>query len=138
VLLFPYILDIFLTVIASGELKVRNSGTYEAKIEEVHSGDDFILLVNLGIDGLFKRVRARLLGVDAPNAYKAGADTEAGRIREEIRRMLGGRCHIEIISEGKGGWIVRMHATTEGGERICVNDLLKDRGYVYTPVKQEA
>jgi hypothetical protein len=105
--------------------------TYCAKVEEVHSADDYILLVNLGVDGLFKRVRVRLAGVDTPNAYKASADTEAGKVRDECKKILSNRCRIEVVSEGKGGWIVRMYTHETDTEVICINDLLCSRGYVY-------
>lgn len=111
---------------------MKETKTYEAKIEEVHSGDDFILLVDLGVDGLYKRVRARLHGVDAPNAYKAGPGTEAGIVRDEVKNMLGGRCRVDVVSEGKGGWVVRLHTHTVTGF-VCINDVLRDKGYVYNP-----
>lgn len=111
-----------------------NTGrTYSAKVEEVHSGDDFVLLIDLGVDGLYKRTRCRLHGVDAPNAYRAKSDTEAGLVRDEVKRLVStaGRCHVELISEGKGGWIVRMTLNGPSGEDFCLNTLLRDRGYVY-------
>lgn len=104
---------------------------YEAKVEEVHSGDDFVLLVNLGVDGLFKRTRVRLHGVDAPNAYKAGPDTEAGKVRDEIRKRIGSRCLIELVAEGKGGWIVDMTVFDTDNQPIHLNKSLRDKGYVY-------
>lgn len=106
---------------------------FEARVEEVHSGDDFILLVNLGVDGLFKRTRVRLHGVDAPNAYKAGPDTEAGRVRDEIRKRIGSRCLVELIAEGKGGWIVNMTVFDSNNQPMCLNKSLQERGYVYAP-----
>lgn len=102
-------------------------------MEEVHSGDDFILLVNLGVDGLFKRTRVRLHGVDAPNAYKAGPETEAGKVRDEIRKRIGSRCMIELITEGKGGWIVNMTLFDAQNQPTCLNKILQERGYVYRP-----
>lgn len=105
---------------------------YAVRVEEVHSGDDFIVLVDLGVDGLYKRTRVRLHGVDAPNAYKAKPDTEAGQIRDEVKRLVSGKCFIEVVSEGKGGWIVIMHVQvgTET-ETTSLNEYLAGRGYVY-------
>lgn len=113
---------------------------YEARVEEVHSGDDFILLVNLGVDGLFKRTRVRLHGVDAPNAYKAGPDTEARKVRDEVRRTvgIGAKCLIELVTEGKGGWIVNMTVFDAGNHPVCLNTSLRERGYVYTPPTSRA
>lgn len=110
---------------------------FNAKVEEVHSGDDFILLIDLGVDGLFKRTRCRLHGVDAPNAYKAKVDTEAGRVRDEVKRLVAsGRCLVELVSEGKGGWIVHMHVIDSNGELLDLNGTLRDRGYVYSPSQE--
>lgn len=114
---------------------MKNGRIYEAKVEEVHSGDDFIVMVNLGIDGLFKRTRVRLYGVDAPNAYKAKADTDAGRVREEAKLLVGGKCLLEVVSEGKGGWIVNMTVFDTSNQPICLNTLMRDRGYVYNVTK---
>lgn len=105
---------------------------FSVKVEEVHSGDDFIFLIDLGVDGLFKKTRCRLHGVDAPNAYKAKADTEAGVVRDEVRKLVAsGRCSIELVSEGKGGWIVRLFVADIDGSVVCINDILRDRGYIY-------
>lgn len=114
---------------------MKNGRLYEARVEEVHSGDDFILLVNLGVDGLFKRTRVRLHGVDAPNAYKAGPDTEAGRIRDEIRKRIGTKCIVELVTEGKGGWVVVMTVFDADNQPLCLNTSLRERGYVYPSTK---
>ncbi len=115
---------------------MKNGRLFEAKVEEVHSGDDFILLVNIGVDGLFKRTRVRLHGVDAPNAYKAKPETEAGRVRDEVKKLIGSRCLIDLVSEGKGGWIVTMTVFDDDNQPMCLNNILRDRGYVYSPSKQ--
>lgn len=120
-------------MIARDQVKI-----YCAKVEEVHSADDYILLVNLGVDGLFKRVRVRLMGVDAPNAYKTSVDSEASVLREECRRLLSGRCSIEVVSEGKGGWIVKMFTHEPDTTRLCLNDILRARGYTYNSARKES
>src|SRR5690606_1032190 len=96
---------------------------YKVIVEEVHSADDFILLVDLGVDGLYKRTRARLHGVDAPNAYKVRADTDAGRLRDEVKRMLASApCEVAIVSEGRGGWLVELYMHSSAtGEIVHVN-----------------
>lgn len=134
-LLCVVLADIFLTSDTQRGREVQERRVYDAKIEEVHSGDDFILMVELGVDNLYKRVRTRLHGVDAPNAYKATPDTEAGIVRDEVRGMVAhGKCRIAVISEGKGGWVVRLYVSTGDGE-TCVNDVLREKGYVFTPQK---
>ncbi len=114
---------------------MKTGRIFEAKVEEVHSGDDFILLVNLGVDGLFKKTRVRLHGVDAPNAYKAKPETEAGRVRDEVKKLIGNKCLVELISEGKGGWIVVMTVFDTSNQPMCLNTALRERGYVYSPSK---
>lgn len=111
---------------------MQTGRVFAVKVEEVHSGDDFVFLVDLGVDGLFKKTRCRLHGVDAPNAYKAKADTEAGVVRDEVRKVVAsGRCSVELVSEGKGGWIVKLYVADIDGETVCVNDMLRERGYIY-------
>ncbi len=108
--------------------------SYVVSVEEVHSGDDLVVMANLGIDGLHKRVRVRLHGVDTPNAYKAKIGTEAGILRDEIKRLTSGKCRVDVIAEGKGGWLVTLHAFVSDDkhhEEVNINELLKSRGYVY-------
>lgn len=114
---------------------VKTSRIFEAKVEEVHSGDDFILMVNLGIDGLHKRTRARLHGVDAPNAYKSRPETEAGKVRDEVKRLVGEKCLVELVAEGKGGWIVDMTIFDSANQPVNLNTLLQARGYIYVAHK---
>lgn len=109
----------------------RDHKHYEAIVEEVHSGDDLVLLVDLGIDGLHKRVRARLRGVDTPSAFRARENTLAGEVRELVKAWVGnGRCSILLHSQGKGGWLITLLVATDGQVRN-VNDMLIERGYVY-------
>ena len=106
--------------------------SYCVTVEEVHSGDDLIGMVELGIDKLFKRVRLRLQGVDTPNAYKAKTATEAGLLRDEVRKLTSGKCRVEVVSEGKGGWLVVLFAEDQKTKsEINVNELLMERGFVY-------
>lgn len=113
---------------------------YEVAVEEVHSGDDLVLLVNLGVDGLYKRVRARLRGVDTPSAFKAAKGTEAGSIRDTLRSLVGkGKCSIQLHSQGKGGWLVTLLVSNKDGSGVMnVNELMIAKGYVYNGKSQEA
>jgi hypothetical protein len=106
--------------------------TYDVTVEEVYSGDDLILMVDLGVGGLFRRVRARLLGVDTPSAFRASGDTEAGEVRSLLRKtVMQGKCSVELHAEGKGGWLVTLFV--EGVEGVTnINDMMKSLGYVYT------
>jgi hypothetical protein len=105
---------------------------YKAVVEKVHSGDDLILMVDLGVDSLYKRVRARLQGVDTPDAYKANAETEAGRIRERVRRLVSHKhCIVDVHTTGKGGWVVTLYVALDNEELMNVNDVLRAMGFVY-------
>lgn len=108
-----------------------HTGTlYSATVEAVHSGDDLVLLVDLGVDGLFKKVRVRLHGVDTPDAFKAGADTAAGTVRDDVRKLLGGSCRVGIVAQARGVWIVKVYIKGD----VCLNDLLISRGYAHTNI----
>lgn len=107
-------------------------GEYLATVEEVRSGDDLMLMVDLGLDDLYKRVRVRLRGVDTPDAYKAGPETDAGKIREEVRKLTRNKCRIVVSGKNRSGWIVDLHYTPhEGQANGCLNDMLIARGYIY-------
>lgn len=114
---------------------------FEVTVEEVHSGDDVVLFVNLGIDNLYKRVRARLRGVDTPSAFKAKASSEAGTVRELVREVTAkGRCSAIVHSQGKGGWLITlsvMHRSEVGEVTTNVNELLVSRGYVYKAAREQ-
>lgn len=105
--------------------------SFAVTVEEVHSGDDIVVMADLGIDKLYKKVRVRLHGVDTPNAYKAKLDSVAGSLRDEVKKITQDRkCRIELVAEGKGGWLGILYVPN-GAEEINVNELLRSRGYVY-------
>ena len=104
---------------------------YAVSVEEVRSGDDLILLVDLGTDNLFKKVRARLRGVDTPDAYKAGPDTDAGKIREEVRKLTRNKCEINVSARNPTSWIVELFLVDKESARLSLNQFLIERGFVY-------
>jgi hypothetical protein len=93
------------------------------------------------VDNLYKRVRARLRGVDTPSAFKAKATSEAGTVRELVRELTSkGRCHAVVHSQGKGGWLITLivtHRSTLGESTTNINDLLIARGYVFKTGKEQ-
>lgn len=104
---------------------------YEARVINVVSGDDLILMIDLGIDDLFKKKRVRLFNVDTPDAFRAGDDTPAGQVRNDIRKLTRSKdCEIEVHSQGRGGWIVTLYVK-DGNKLINVNELLRKRGFVF-------
>jgi len=112
--------------------------SYYCEVREVISGDDLILLVDLNIDDLYKRVRARLMGVDTPSAYKQDEDAEAGRVRGEVRKMTRNRrCRINVYSQGRGGWLVTLFIVHPDNTEVEINKVLRDMGFVYAPNKEK-
>ncbi len=112
---------------------LTNRRRYACVVIEVHSGDDLIVLVDLGIDDLYKRTRIRLAGCDTPDAYQKAVDTTAGRVREKVRRLVAGRpCQIDVHSQGRGGWKVTLWTATEDSEDLLnVNKVLVDDGFIF-------
>ena len=108
-----------------------------AEVKEVHSGDDLILLVDLGIDGLFKKVRTRLAGVDTPDAYRSDGTTEAGKVRDYVKAIVKSRrCYIEVHGERRNSWLVTLFVE-EDGKLSCLNKVLMDQGFVYDNPKSQ-
>lgn len=105
---------------------------YRVDVIEVRSGDDLLLMVDLGIEGLHKKVRARLHGVDTPDAYKALPKTEAGEVRKYVQQLTRHKkCCIDVHDIVSGGWKVSLYlGATKSSE--CLNDILIDKGYVYS------
>lgn len=113
---------------------VSVQNTYDAEVVEVHSGDDLVLMVDLGVEGLYKKVRARLRHVDTPDAYKEDPSTEAGRIRDSVRTMVKDRrCRVLVHSSPKSGWKVTLFILSPDGpaEGINLNEHLIRQGYIF-------
>lgn len=108
---------------------------YKVVVGEVHSGDDLIVSVDLGFDGVSKQVRVRLRGVDTPDAHRASPDTEAGKVREWlVSRLSDSRCYIRKHHARKTGWLVTLYATEGGGragDYSNVNEELIQQGYIF-------
>jgi len=113
---------------------------FDVVVNEVHSGDDLIVTVDLGVAGLFKKVRARLKGVDVPSAHRLTKDTEAGKLRDELKEIIKkGNCRILLHNELKGGWLITLYVSiVDSTESIDVNKYFMDKGYVYSaPLLQQ-
>lgn len=104
---------------------------YTCEVRDVFSGDDLVVLVDLGVEDLWKKQRVRLHGVDTPNAVHADEDTEAGRVRKHIRQLARNKRGIlTVISQNRGSWVcVVVIESAEGA--INLNELLKSQGYVF-------
>lgn len=112
--------------------------SYHCKVMEVISGDDLIVLVDLNIDDLFKRVRARLRGVDTPSAYKENPDSTGGKVRADVHKLTKSKqCRIDVHSQGRGGWVVTLFIVQADGTEVQLNSALREQGFVYQP-RQES
>lgn len=111
---------------------------YEGEVVEVFSGDDMIVMIDLGVEGLHKKQRVRLFGVDAPNAMNAGPGTDAGRVRSHVKNLCKNRkIHLEIVSRSIKSWVAKV--SIQGGEvPYDLNADLVAQGYEYKREKQNA
>lgn len=113
---------------------INGEQVYEAEVKEVHSGDDLMLMVNLGIDGLYKRVRGRLSGVDTPDAYKADRDSEAGKVRQTVRELVNNkRCRIVVQDQNRSSWKVTLFIMegSDPSKYVNLNEQLMGMGYIF-------
>jgi hypothetical protein len=112
--------------------KLLPSRLFTGEAKEVFSGDDLILLIDLGMDDLWKRKRVRLHGVDTPNAVNQGPETEAGKLRTYVRELVKNkRLHITPVSQNGNSMVAIIEIEREG-ERFNLNDDLIARGYKFT------
>ena len=107
------------------------TATYTGMVREVISGDDLIILVDLGVEGLWVQRRVRLLGVDTPDARHKSYGTEAGRIRDRVKSLVKNRTvalAADVSPSGK--WVATVYFETDKGT-CSLNELLISEGYVY-------
>lgn len=110
---------------------------YPCEVRDVYSGDDLIVLVDLGVESLWKRVRVRLLGVDTPNAVNAGEDTDAGRVRREVRTLVRGKRGLfTVSSKSNNSWVGTLIVETPGAPSgvTNLNEHLINQGFVFKRV----
>lgn len=104
---------------------------YEAEVKEVFSGDDLILMIDLGVDNLHKRARVRLHGVDTPSAIRAGADTEAGKVRAYVRNLIRDkRVTLTVVSRAENSWVGIIEYEVSG-TLFNLNDDLMAQGFKF-------
>lgn len=108
--------------------------TYACEVREVFSGDDLVVFVDLGVEGLWRRQRVRLLGVDTPNAINAAEGTDAGRVRSMVKKIARGKRGILTVhSKNLTSWVgsLTIESSTAEGGVIDLNQLLITQGYVF-------
>lgn len=104
---------------------------YNAKVEEVFSGDDLVLMIDLATENLFLRQRVRLHGVATPSAVNASPDTEAGKLRSYVRNLTRDRpARLRVLSRIGGSWVGILIISTRDGD-INLNDELIAQGFQF-------
>ncbi len=104
---------------------------YNAKVEEVFSGDDLVMMIDLATENLFLRQRVRLHGVDTPSAVNASPETQAGKIRTYVRNITRDRpARFRVISRIGGSWVGILIVNTREGD-INLNDELIAQGFQF-------
>lgn len=117
-------------------MSVATQVKYDCEVREVFSGDDLVVMVDLGVENLWKRQRVRLAGVDTPNAVNAREDTQAGEIRREVRALARNKKgQLTIVSRNSNSWVVQLTVTTPVGP-VDVNKMLIDKGYEFKASKR--
>lgn len=121
--------------------KVRNTvertPRLSAEVVSVHSGDDMMVVVDLGVEDLSKKVRVRLKGVDAPDAFNAKPGSPAAVVRDRVWDLvMGKQCLVDVHSSTseKKGWMVTLFLIQdeEGGCMLNINRMLVGQGYVFS------
>lgn len=104
---------------------------YKGTVQEVFSGDDLLMMLDLGVDDLHKQKRVRLDGVDTPSAIHEPDDSEAGKVRSTVRDIVRNRkCTLRVANKVGNSWIgvLIVHARDTD---ININELLIARGYQF-------
>lgn len=113
----------------------QQSVTYACSVVRVLGGDDVVMMVDLGVDNLFKRVRVKLQGVLVPD--KNADRARHHEAKQQLIKALKGDCAIKLCDVSKGIWLVRLFVKQQGSWHD-VNERLIARGFVYERPKTVA
>lgn len=89
--------------------------TYTAKVDRIIDGDTVVMLVDLGFH-VHKRIRARLLEVDAPEKGQEGYQVALFYLTELLQEVMDDDKNVTITShkQGKyGRWLAQIDGVTE-------------------------
>jgi len=104
---------------------------FNAEVRDVFSGDDLVLMIDLGVDELHKRKRFRLHGVDTPNAVGMGPDTEAGKLRTYVYQLTKRqKLMVTVVSRDRNSWVGVIEVHTDTGV-VNLNEDLISKGYAF-------
>jgi endonuclease YncB( thermonuclease family) len=114
-----------------GAGKMADKEVYEGQVLDVFSADDLMVMLDLGVDDLHKRMRIRLHGVDTPNGLGSPKGTEAGELRRKIRELCyKQKIKVTVISKAVSSWVAVVEVKTSTG-LFNVNADLIAQGYVF-------
>ena len=114
----------------------KKPNRYSVKVLDVRSGDDLILMVDIGFDNLYKRVRARLKGVDTPNATPDGGipSEEAKNVQQYVKQKISSRpafADLHGITR-RGWWLITLYVQISDTELYSINSMLKKEGHTFS------
>ena len=110
---------------------------YDGTVLEVYSGDDIIAMLDLKVEGLHKKMRLRLSGVDTPNGIGAAADSKAGLIRSDIRRICQNKqIRVTVVAKQGTKWVATVEVHRDGG-LFNINEYLINQGYKFKRERTE-
>lgn len=110
--------------------------TYEGDVLEVFSGDDLIVMMDLRVESLFKRMRIRLHGVDTPNGFNSASDTDAGKLRQYVRGLCRDKkVKVTPITKRDTYWVATLEVV-DGDLLHNVNKDLIAQGYEFKREKR--
>jgi hypothetical protein len=103
-------------------------------VKNIYSGDDLILLLDLGHDGLYRLTRCRLVGVDAPSTFN-NDNKEAVKLKNFVSKALNASAesYVEVSAYLNNSWLVTLYTKdAETLAYISLNQVLINNGYVFT------
>ena len=110
----------------------RDTRRYTAKMDEVKSGDDISMMVDLGVSSLYQLVRCRLYRIDTPDTFRSEDGSDAKRVQKWVYNFLKDReCTVFVHSMRKSSWIVTILVHVDGKGTVDLNKQLSEQGYSY-------
>jgi len=102
-------------------------------VKNIYSGDDLILLLDLGHDGLYRLTRCRLVGVDAPSTFN-NDNEEAIKLKNFVSKALNNSSdsYVEVSSYLNNSWLVTLFTKDKETQAYTsLNQVLINNGYVF-------
>ncbi len=105
---------------------------YKGKVVSVHDGDTFTCTVDLGLE-VYRQVKVRVVGFDAPELTGPRADPPAARAAKQALEQIltGERLYLETLKDSQSfaRWLARVHVAGPEGLLIDVADRMIGLGH---------